>query len=250
LGPGETATVAVVGTHGNCAIPEATNGFVANVTVSNGTATSFLTFFPSDAARPNASNLNWVAKQAPTPNQVTVGLSAAGSFNVFNNVGTVDVIIDIVGYFQPGGGTAPTPTAGNWGVQDRNTIGSPVAQLRSGPTLGPEAPPFGTGSLNLTVGSGSEKIAWGNDVSFFGNDFDSLTALGFYVFNTAENLNPALGSNPMPSIAIEVNPNLADVPGDNFSTLVWVPPVSAPGWSRFLDATTTGLWGATTPPRT
>jgi len=31
---------------------------------------------------------------------VTVGLSATGALNVFNNAGSVDVIIDIVGYYQ------------------------------------------------------------------------------------------------------------------------------------------------------
>jgi hypothetical protein len=251
LGPAEVATLAVTGTHGNCTIPAEANGIAANVTIVNPTAASFLTVFPADAARPQASNLNYVAKQNATPNQVTVGLSSTGSptgaVKVYNDKGMVDVIIDIVGFYQPGGATTPPATAGNWGLINRNTIGSPSAELRSGPTFGPEGPPFGTGSLNLTVGSPDEKIAWGNEVDFFGNDFESLTALGFYVFNVGENLGTpaAPAPAPMPSIAIEVNPNLADVPGDNFSTLVWFPPVSAPGWSRFLDATTTGLWGAT-----
>ncbi len=240
LGAGETATLAAVGTHGNCTIPTGANGIVTNVTITKPTAASFLTLFPSDAPLPTVgSNINWVANQPPIANQVTVGLSPAGSFNVFNSFGTVEVIIDIVGYYQA---VSPTPTAGNWGVIDRDTIGSPVAQLRSGPTLGPSAPPFGTGSLNLSVGSADEKVAYGNDVDFFGKDFDSLTAVGFYVFNVAENLG---GSNPMPSIAIEVNPHLENFPTDVFSTLVYVPPVTAPGWSKFIDATTTGLWGGT-----
>jgi hypothetical protein len=240
LGPGETATVAVVGTHGNCTIPDGSTGIVANVTIANPTAPSFLTIYPSDATQPKASNLNWVAKQALTPNQVTVGLPAAGSIKVFNNAGTVDVFIDIVGYYQAAGGTSPPPTAGNWGVINRNTIGSPVAELRSGPTFGPEQPPFGSGSLNLTVGSSSEKVAYGNEVDFLSQDF-RLSAVGFQVFNTAENL--ALKGNPMPSIAIEINPNMDGFPG--FSTAVYVPPVSGPGWSSYIDATTTGLWGLT-----
>jgi hypothetical protein len=180
-----------------------------------------------------------VPKQAPTANQVTVGLSPTGSFKVFNSFGNVDVIIDIIGYYQA---VSPTPTAGNWGVIDRDTIGSPVAQLRSGPTFGPEQPPFGTGSLNLSVGSASEKIAYGDDADFFGMNFETLTTLGFYVFNVAENLG---GPAPMPGIAIEVNPHLSTFPTDVFSTLVWIPNTTAPGWSKFQDATTTGLWGGT-----
>jgi hypothetical protein len=240
LGQNETATVTAVGTAGHCTIPSGTTGLVTNVTIDNPTAASFLTLWPAGAPLPTSSNLNWLAKQAPTPNQVTVGLSAAGAFNVRNNTGTVNVIIDVVGYYQP---VSPPPTSGNWGVVDRDTLGSPVAQLRSGPTFGPSGPPFGTGSLNLTVGSGTEKIAYGDDVDFSGMDFDALTRVGFYVFNVAENLSN--GTFPMPSIAIEVNPQLTAFPTDLFSTLVYFPDTTAPGWSNFIDATTTGLWGGT-----
>ena len=194
LGANQTVTLAAVGTHGNCTIPAGTTGLVTNVTIVNPTAASVLTLWPSDAPRPSSSNLNWVAKQAPTPNQVTVGLPAAGSFKVWNSAGTVDVIIDIVGYYQPSE-TSPPQTAGNWGVVDRNTIGSPVAQLRSGPSV----PPFGTGSLNLSVATG-EEVAYGNEVDFVGMDFEALTAVGFNVYNTGENL--ASGPDPMPSMRI------------------------------------------------
>ena len=49
------------------------------------------------------SNLNWTASSPPTPNGVTVALSAAGAIKVFNKNGSIDVILDIVGYFVPGG---------------------------------------------------------------------------------------------------------------------------------------------------
>ena len=72
LNPGETLTLNVVGTHGNCNIPGGATGIASNVTVTNPTAPSFLTLFPADAAKPNSSNLNWTASSSPTPNQVTV----------------------------------------------------------------------------------------------------------------------------------------------------------------------------------
>ena len=50
--------------------------------------------------RPTASNLNFTAGSPPTPNQVTVGLSATGAIGVYNLSGTVDIIVDIVGYYQ------------------------------------------------------------------------------------------------------------------------------------------------------
>ncbi len=76
IGALEEATFAVWGTNGNCTIPTTATGIVSNLTTVNGTATSFLTVFPADASLPNASNLNWVAGDPPTPNQVSVGLSS------------------------------------------------------------------------------------------------------------------------------------------------------------------------------
>ena len=74
---------------------------IANVTVTNGTIDSFLTVWPSDQPQPLASSLNWVAGQSPTPNQVTSDLSASGQLSFYNNGGTVDIIVDLVGYFTP-----------------------------------------------------------------------------------------------------------------------------------------------------
>ncbi|MEY3361583.1 MAG: hypothetical protein RL531_1302, partial [Actinomycetota bacterium] len=72
IGPGQTITFQVTGTNGNCTIPTDATGIASNVTTVNPTAGSYLTVFPADAARPNASNLNWTASSPPTPNQVTV----------------------------------------------------------------------------------------------------------------------------------------------------------------------------------
>ena len=46
----------------------------------------------------------------------------------------------------------------------------------------------------------------------------------------------------MPSIAIELDPNLQPPkPQTNYSTLIWVPPASAANqWSGYLDATQSG----------
>jgi hypothetical protein len=108
IGPGETITLAVSGTNGECTIPSTATAISTNVTIDNPTAPSFLTVFQADAARSHTSNLNWQASSAPVANQVTVGLSATGAINIFNNAGTVDVIIDIFGYYEPGSG-APGP---------------------------------------------------------------------------------------------------------------------------------------------
>jgi hypothetical protein len=136
LGPGEAATFAVWGTNGNCTIPTSATGIATNVTAVNPTASSYITIYPSDAdPRPAASNLNVIAGGAPTPNQVTVGLSGAGAISAYNNGGTVDLLIDIVGYYQPA--SAGTGTQGPKGDKgDPGTNGKDGAPGPACPTGG------------------------------------------------------------------------------------------------------------------
>jgi hypothetical protein len=190
---------------------------------------------------------------------ILVPLGTGGEVSIFNFDGAANVIVDLAGYTlalsatggvqgppgAPGAAGPPGPvqSAGNWGVIDRNTIGSPVAELRSGPVALNGPPPVGTGSLNLTVGSPDEKASYGNEVDFQGQSF-ALSAVGFHVYNVGENLTP--NPNNMPAISIEINPNLTAFPADVFSTVTFIAPVSAPGvWSDYIDATTQGLWGGT-----
>lgn len=100
LGAGETHTFAVRGDNGQCTIPADASAIVANVTALSPTAASFLTMWPADEPRPNASSLNYTAGQAPTPNGVTVALSADGAIRAYNESGTVDLLIDITGYYR------------------------------------------------------------------------------------------------------------------------------------------------------
>lgn len=101
LGSTEVFATAGRGTVGNCTIPAEATALSMNVAVINPTAASFLTVYPADAPRPVSANLNWVARQAPTPNAVTAGLSADGRLALFNLAGTVDVAVDVVGYYAP-----------------------------------------------------------------------------------------------------------------------------------------------------
>jgi hypothetical protein len=98
-----------------------------------------VTFYPADAnPRPTASNLNVVAGAPPTPNQVTVGLSATGAISIYNNGGTVDLIVDVVGYYLP------LPASGS-GQQ-----GPPGNDGKDGPP-GPPGPPGPAGTSGLVL---------------------------------------------------------------------------------------------------
>ena len=74
-------------------------GAVLNITVTNGTASSYLTVWPDGTTRPLASDLNWVAGQT-VPNLVVVGLGANGKLDIYNAAGSTDVILDVVGYYR------------------------------------------------------------------------------------------------------------------------------------------------------
>jgi len=118
IGSGEAATFQVTGTNGNCTIPATATGIVTNATAVNPSSSSYITIYPADASpRPTASNLNFTAGAAPTPNQVTTGLSVAGAIGIYNLGGTVDIIVDIAGYYTAAasGGTGATGATGPQG---------------------------------------------------------------------------------------------------------------------------------------
>jgi hypothetical protein len=129
LGPNDTHVATVRGTNGNCSVPSSAVAVSMNVTAVNPTAGSFLTVFPADApSRPVASSLNYAAGQAPTPNSVTVQLSADGKIAFYNLAGNVDVIADIVGYYDPTPTGSPGPK-GDTGSQGIQGIQGPVGPL-------------------------------------------------------------------------------------------------------------------------
>jgi Tol biopolymer transport system component len=87
---------------GACGIPATAVAIVANVTAVQPTAAGFLTLHPAGIPPPVASSLNFSAGQTRSNNAV-VRLSGSGTFAVSPLVlgsGTVDVILDVVGYFE------------------------------------------------------------------------------------------------------------------------------------------------------
>ena len=114
VGAGETVRLAVWGTNGGCTIPVAATGIAASVTVVSPSSGSYLTVFAADVARPNTSNLNYTPGQGPVSNAVTASLSADGNIDVYNHQGSVDVIIDINGYYVPSA-SGPAGSTGSVG---------------------------------------------------------------------------------------------------------------------------------------
>jgi hypothetical protein len=95
LGPGGTLTLQVTGSNG---VPASATAVIVNVTVTNTTAPSFLTVYPSTATRPNASDLNWMPGQT-IPNLVVATLGTTGAITFYNLAGSTDVVVDLAGWF-------------------------------------------------------------------------------------------------------------------------------------------------------
>lgn len=95
-GANVTRDVQVTGAAG---VSVGADAVVLNVTVTNPSAASFLTIWPKGATKPLTSSLNWTQGKT-IPNAVTVKLGTGGQISVFNPTGSVDVIIDVVGYYD------------------------------------------------------------------------------------------------------------------------------------------------------
>jgi hypothetical protein len=162
LGPNTTFTAGAHGRAGNCTLPDTATALSMNVVALNTTSSSYLSVFPADASRPTAANLNWVAGQAPTPNAVTAALSGAGALSFYNLAGNVDLVVDVVGYYEPtaGGPAGPTGPTGPAGP--------------TGPTgaTGPTGPTGATGAQG-PPGVDPPTIVW---VAASGGDFTTVSA--------------------------------------------------------------------------
>jgi subtilisin family serine protease len=89
---------------GNGPVPAEATAAVMNVTVTNPTGASYLTVYPKSSLnpRPVVSNLNFSPGQT-VPNLTMVSIGDAGKISFYNDVGAVDVIADVVGWFKPAG---------------------------------------------------------------------------------------------------------------------------------------------------
>jgi hypothetical protein len=71
---------------------------VFTATATNPTASSYLTVYRSQATRPLASDLNYGPGQT-IPNLVVVKLGPDGKIDLYNLAGSVDVIVDVAGWY-------------------------------------------------------------------------------------------------------------------------------------------------------
>jgi hypothetical protein len=118
---GETRALTVTGRAG---VPTNASAVVLNVTQVEPTAWGWITVWPTGETQPDASNLNGVAGRT-RPNLVVVKTGTGGQVNLFNSNGQSHLIVDVVGYYAPGGGiTYPVNPARIYDTRGTNPFGA------------------------------------------------------------------------------------------------------------------------------
>jgi subtilisin family serine protease len=96
IGAGGTLNVMIAGRDG---VPSDATAVVLNLTAVDPSAWSNLLAYPTGTVRPLASNLNYTAGRT-VPNLVIVKIGSGGRISLYNALGTVDVVADVMGYYR------------------------------------------------------------------------------------------------------------------------------------------------------
>jgi hypothetical protein len=126
LGAQQSLRLKVAGAGG--VAPDA-SAVVLNVTAVDPTADAYVTVSPSGGARPLASNLN-VRPGTIRPNAVTVKVGNGGSIDIYNSTGTMDLVVDVSGFYRVGAGSGFTELSAPTRILDtREGWGSPAVPV-------------------------------------------------------------------------------------------------------------------------
>ena len=176
VGPHATISLHVTGVGG---VPTSDVGAVVlNLTASHATEPTFITMWPSGLARPTASILNPAPGSVPVANLVVAVVGADGSVELYNDVGNVHLIVDVLGWFSASAALAmnQSPVA----VDDSATTDEDSAVDIA--VLANDSDADGDALVVSAVGApstgGSAAIASGGSAVSFdpGSDFDDLGA--------------------------------------------------------------------------
>ena len=129
LGQGQSFDLQVAGRNGVADAPQAV---ALNVTVTGPTAGSFLTVWPSGEGRPLASSVNMVPGQT-VPNMVLTRVGANGKVSIFNNTGSTDVVVDVLGCFHGDASGRYVALSPRRVLDTREGLGAPLAQVGQTP---------------------------------------------------------------------------------------------------------------------
>jgi hypothetical protein len=195
FGARESRPLTVAGVAGS-GVPADATSVVLNVTAINATAATHVSVTPNPVASPTTSNLN-VAPGEIVPGLVSVPTSG-GAVSLYNNAGSLDLIVDIVGY------TTATPD----GTRGTLTTGVPRRILDSRDGTGTSASPFSAASTRTVNVSGVVP--------------SDATAVVVNLTATNASLITHITAFPGDASVVPLASNLNIVPGDSRPNLVVV----------------------------
>ena len=129
IGPGQTVDLTVAGRGG---ASDGASAVALNITVTQPTAGSYLTVWPSGKARPLAASLNMVAGQT-VPNMVFATVGENGKISIFNYQGTTHVVADMLGWFGDGASSRYVALTPSRVLDTRDGTGAPQATVGQAP---------------------------------------------------------------------------------------------------------------------
>ncbi|GAA3434644.1 hypothetical protein GCM10018954_042480 [Kutzneria kofuensis] len=107
----------------SAAVPADATAVLLNVTAVDATTNTFITVYPDGAPLPITSNVNVVPGRA-IPNAVTVELRAGHKVDLYNRNGSVQLVVDLEGYYSPSATTGLTAQNPSRVLDTRNGIGA------------------------------------------------------------------------------------------------------------------------------
>jgi hypothetical protein len=125
-------------------VPDTALAVALNVTAVDGVVPGFLTVYPYGGPRPGTSSVNYPAGSA-SPNTVVAKIGTGGLISIFSNA-SVNVIVDVFGWFGPGGNARLFTVVPDRLVDTRLGAGTPVG---TGQTIDVQV----TGTTRVPVGA-------------------------------------------------------------------------------------------------
>jgi hypothetical protein len=245
LGSNGTMTVQITGQGG---VPSSgVSAVIVNVTVTDGSASGFLTIYPAGVPRPLSSNLNWVAGQT-VANLVEVAVGTNGQVKVYNAAGSTHVVFDVAGYVSIPSGTPGTdglynPVVPNRILDTRTGNGGYSTAVGPGQTI----------NLQVTGRSGSGVPATGVSAVVLNVTATGATASSYLTvypmgasLPLASNLNFVAGQTVPNRVIVKVGTN-PQAPGSGWVSIynrAGAVNVVADVGGWFTDGTNPGATGA------
>ena len=134
-------------------VPPTTTAVVLNVTGVDVTDNTYVTVWPDGGGQPGVSSLN-LAPGETAANLVTVGISSSGKVDLYNHVGTIDLVADLAGYFAPPSTPCSSGCVSGWGSDVLGLVGD-----RHEPSFAlTQTPLFGLTGVTSVASDGSASV--------------------------------------------------------------------------------------------